>query len=369
MKKLRIAQVAPPFISVPPVGYGGTELVVHNITEELVKRGHEVTLFASGDSKTAATLVSTFDFAIKGKEETLFSPLAYKLLWMHSLPALEHVKKAYESADNFDIIHDHTHYLGLEFASFVKTPVVSTYHGSLDLAVQSPIERYIFEKNKDHPWVAISENQKNNCSLPLNFASVIFNGIAVEDYPYQETPEDYYVWLGRITPKKGLIDAIKAAQKANVKLMISGVVNERDQEFFNKEVEPLLHSPNIVFTGASDFKKKAELFGKAKALLYPVQWEEPFGLVMAEALACGTPVIGYRRGSVPEIIKEEKTGYIVDDVEGLVSAIQKIENMSNEAYHQMRKDARDDALARFTIEYMVDGYEKTYEQLLERNHR
>lgn len=371
MRKLRIAQLSTPLISVPPENYGGTELVVHNVTEELVKRGHEVTLFAPGTSKTLAKLVSPFVNELNNVEmEKLFSPLALKLFWTHSLPSLYHAVHAFEMASEFDIIHNHFHYIGLFFSHLVQTPVINTYHGDFSGALKSPIEKMILEKYKNDNWIAISESQKANCSTELNFVSVIHHGIPIEKFEFNEKPEDYLVWLGRVTPKKGISDAISAAKKANKKLVIAGVVHPRDEEFFKKEIEPQIDNQSIFFKGGLDLKDKVNLFKNARVLLYPVTWEEPFGLVMIEAMATGTPVIAYNHGAVPEIVQDQQTGYLLNPlsrdvaVDTLTQAVNKMYSLSENEYKSMRFAARKRVEENFTVEKMVDKHEEAYQKLL-----
>lgn len=367
MKKLRIAQLSTPFIPVPPPDYGGTELVVHNIAEELVRRGHDVTLFAPGESKTSAKLIAPFPKALKPKEmEELFSPLALKLFWMHSLPSIYHTVTAFEKADQFDIIHSHLHYLGNLFADFVRTPTIHTYHGDLKSAQESPIERMVFEKYKNHNWTAISESQKRHSPVLLNFISTICHGVAIEKFSFNSQPEDYLVWLGRITPKKGLQCAIDVSKKLGKKLLIAGVVHPRDQDFFQNEIRPHIDQQRIKFVGGLNLEAKVNLLKNAKALLYPVTWEEPFGLVMIEAMATGTPVIALANGAVPEVVLDNQTGFLTNNVEELVEKTKDLYSLTNQQYTEMRKRARRRVEENFTVQKMVDKYEEVYYKILNR---
>ena len=368
MRKLKIAQISTPFISVPPKGYGGIELVVANLTEGLVRRGHEVTLFAPGGSKTSAKLISPFQKVLdkKGMEE-LFSPLSIKLFWQHSLPSLYHAIAGFEKAEEFDVIHNHFHYLGLFFDSLVTTPTVHTYHGDLSSAVKSPIEKMILEKYKKSCWTAISESQKRTCPVKLNFARVVYNSISIEKFSWSKKSGDYLIWLGRITPKKGLIQAIEVAKRLRMKLIIAGVVNPRDEEFFEKDIKPKINNKDIVSVGAVDHEKKVELFKKAHVLLYPVTWAEPFGLVMAEAMACGTPVVAYANGAVPEVVRDGMTGFVIQQkkgVEGLVEGVKRISKLSNLEMEKLRTACRIHVEENFTTERMVEKYEEVYYKLL-----
>lgn len=380
MKKLKIAQISTSLIPVPPENYGGTELVVYNITEGLVRRGHDVTLFAPGNSHTSAKLVSPFpeSHTLKKMQE-LFGSLAVNIFWMHSMPALYHTAFAFEKAKEFDIIHNHFHYLGNVFANLVKTPVVHTYHGDFDNALKSPIEAMFFNKYKNQNWTAISQTQKKNCAVDLNFLDVIYHGIMMEYFTYNEIPDDYFIWLGRVNPRKGLKEAIQVARQTQTKLVILGFINPRDEEFFRLEIEPEIDNKLIFYHGPVDLKQKVNYLKKARALLYPVLWEEPFGLVMIEAMACGTPVVGFARGAVSEIIMDNETGFLVNysqkfhrgdffvkktGLEGIVEAAKIVKSMPLAQYKQLRLQSRKRVEKHFTIDRMVEKYEKVYEKLL-----
>lgn len=376
---MKIAQVSTPFIAVPPPNYGGTELVVSLLTEGLVKKSHDVTLFATGDSKTAAHLEYIYKEALnKEKMEEQFSSLALQLFWMHSLPTLLHTARGFADDNKFDIIHNHMHYAGLFFEKHMKTPVVHTYHGDFTGALQSPIERMILQNFNQAKWVAISEAQKRNCTIPLNFVEVIHHGIPLSDYAVNLEPESNLLWLGRITPKKGIIEAITAASKTNKKLVITGVVNPRDEEFFKQHVEGQIDQTTILFHGATDKQTKAGYYQKARALLYPILWEEPFGLVMIEAMASGTPVIAFAQGAVPEVVVDGETGFLVNPpnkkvgnfavqrsgVDGICDAIEMIYSMDAGRYKVMREQCRRHVETNFTVDVMVGKYEKVYEKIL-----
>lgn len=368
MKTLKIAQLSTPFIAVPPPDYGGTELVVYNLTEGLVKKGHQVTLFATGDSTASARLQSVFPHALfYEKMQQLFSPAALNLFWMHSLPTLYHTIAPFEQADKFDIIHNHVHYLGLFFASLINKPTIHTYHGDFSTAIKSPIERMILEKYKDSYWTAISETQKKNCPIKLNFVDVVHHGVASERFDYQENPQTYLIWLGRITPKKGVNQAIEVAKKLGKQLIIAGVVHDRDQQFFSQKIKPHIDNQLIKYVGALDFSTKVSYLKNAKLLLYPVTWEEPFGLVMIEAMACGTPVVAYGNGAVTEIVRDGETGVIVKQelgIDGLAEAVNNIYHLTDGAYKKMRRSARERVIRSFSIEKMADSYEKVYQKII-----
>jgi len=358
-KKLKIAQLSTPFFDTPPKTYGGTELVVHWLTEELVRRGHKVTLFATGNSETSAKLEYVFKKALgPGKPKGLLSKLAKKLSWALALPSLYHAILPFEKANQFDIIHNHFHYYGLFFSSLIKTPVLTTYHGDLSTAEKCPIEKLILEKYKKNFWVAISKSQKKQTETKLNFLKVIHHGIPLSLYPFSKKHQNYLAWLGRITKKKGILQAIKVAKKTNQKLVIAGTVNPRDKEYFKKEVKPEIDNKLIFYIGPANHQKKVKLLKNAKALLYPILWEEPFGLVMIEAQACGCPVIAFGKGAVPEIVKDKKTGFIVRNTKEIVQSLKKINEID-------RKDCRSNIEQNFTVKKMVDEYEKVYYKILD----
>lgn len=369
-KKLRIAQISTPFVDVPPVNYGGTELVVYNLTEGLVRDGQDVTLYATGKSKTSAKLKYEFKSALGlGQMDKLLSPLAQKLSWAHALPSLYHAVMPFEEAKEFDIIHNHFHYYGLFFADLVKRPVVTTFHGDFISACESEIEKKILEKYKNLPWIAISNSQKNNCPINLNFVGVVHHGIPVDKFPFSEKNNDYIAWLGRITPRKGIIEAIEVAKATNNKLIIAGTVNQRDQDFFQKEIKPKIDGKIISYIGPVNHQQKVQFLKNAKLLLYPISWEEPFGLVMIETMACGTPVIAYGRGAVLEIVKDGQTGYIVkpkENIRGLVEYTKKLDNLSENEYLSMRKNCRKHIEKNFSVAKMVSDYEKIYYELLKK---
>jgi len=360
-RKLKIAQLSTPFFDVPPKTYGGTELVAYNLCEGLTKRGHKVTLFATGSSKTSAKLEYVFKKALGlNWHEKLLSPLAQKLFWAYALPCLYHAILPYEKAKEFDIIHNHFHYFGLFFASLTKTPTVTTYHGDISTAQNCLIEKLIFEKYKKANWVAISYSQKKRAKIKLNFVGVVHNGIDIKKFPYSEKHQNYLAWLGRITKKKGILEAIKLAKETGEKLLIAGIVNPRDQEFFQKEVKPQIDNKQIFYLGPANHRKKVNLLKNAKALVYPISWEEPFGLVMVEAQACGCPVIAYKRGAVPEVVKNKKTGFVISPKLGLYGLKEALRNID----YIERKECRKWVEENFTVEKMVQKYEEIYYKIL-----
>ena len=337
---MRILQVSPLWIPIPPATYGGTEFVISLLTEELVKRGHKVTLFATGDSKTKAKLVSIWP----------------RSLWRARLSAPHAVfslmyEKLIKVANEFDIIHDHCEFYTIPFSKFFKTPIVSTIHHPI--YEETTI---LFKKFPNINYVAISKNQKR--SAPgINFVKTIYHGLPIEKYKFNKKPENYLFWLSKITPQKGLAEAIEVAKRTNQKLLISGVIPKEYQDFFEYRIKPLIDGKKIQFIGAADFDKKIELFSKAKAFLYPIKRPEPFGLVVAEAMACGTPVIAYKEGAMPELIKDGKTGFLVNSQDEMVKAIGKINEID-------RIDCRRHVARKFNLEKMVNKYEALYNKIL-----
>lgn len=359
MKKYTIGQIVSPFVPVPPHEYGGTELIVSLLTEQLVKNGHDVTLFASGDSQTAARLESIFPQALDTKRlEEQFSPSAKKLEWLQSLPLISHISFAMERATNFDIIHNHSHYFPLFFEQSLHVSMVHTYHGDFSSACQSPIERMLLEKYQTSKWVAISESQKRTCPLPLNFLGVVYHGIDVTEYEFSANHEGYLVWLGRITEKKGILDAVEVAKRVGKKLVLAGVVLPGDKMFFEEKVLPVIDAKQIEYVGPVNHIQKVALLKDALALLYPISWEEPFGLVMIEAMACGVPVVAYKKGAVPEVVIDGQTGFVVSGKEEMIQAIGKLSGIDRGA-------CRLHVEQNFSVERMVASYEAIYERCMQ----
>ncbi len=352
MKKLKIAQLAPPWLAIPPKKYGGVELIIHHLTEGLLERGHDVTLFACGGSKTNAKLESVF------KE-----PLYWEgFPWEEPYGPLLHSVTCFEKASDFDIIHNHFHFWGICLEHLVKTPVLTTYHSSFEKIIREKTIKYkVLKRYKNTPIVPISNSQKKIKGLNLNFTRTIYNGIDVKRFDFKENPSEYLAWMGRITPKKGVLEAIKTAKKANLPLKIAAKIDknsERDVKFYNQEIRPLIDNEQIQYLGEiGGYKKKSQFLKNALALINPIKWEEPFGLVMAEAMACGTPVIVFDRGSARELIKNKKTGFIVKNINQAARAVKDIASID-------RKDCRSRAEEKFSKERMVEEYEKLYYKVL-----
>lgn len=344
---MRIAQIAPMYETVPPTHYGGTERVVWSLTEELVKRGHDVTLFASGDSQTSAKLVATSPQSLRrlmSREEILeVSP------WLH----MAMLSEVYQRAGEFDIIHSHADHYTLPIARMVHTPTITTMHGRLDLAYLPPILRHY----PDMPLVSISESQREPLrDLPLNWVGTVFNGIPLDHFPFQPTGGDYLVFLGRICPEKRPDWAVEVARRAGMRLKVGAKIDPVDQDYWQNEIKPLFEANNVEFLGEVNEQEKAALLGGAYAMLFPIDWPEPFGLVMAESLACGTPVIALNRGSVPEVLRDGVSAFICNSVDEMVAAVPRVAELSRAACYREAQ--------RFGATAMAMGYEAVYTQVV-----
>jgi glycosyltransferase involved in cell wall biosynthesis len=338
---LRIAMVAPIIESVPPKKYGGTERVVDSLTEELVKRGHDVTLFASGDSITNAKLVSVFPRGLReAKMNNIYGGNNWTLL---------NIATAYNRQDQFDIIHDHIGELSIPTANLAHTPVVITIHGAFNLD-----NKQLFESAISPHFVTISNSQAS--SIPyLNYAGTVYNGLDMEEYPFSESHEGYLLYVGRISPEKGVHRAIEVAQYLNLPLIIAAKLNQDvpvDLQYFRDTIEPKL-SDQIRWIGEVDETQRNQLMSKAICFLHPVNWKEPFGLTLIESMACGTPVVAFNLGSIPEIIVNGKTGFVVSDIEQMVAAVYNVGKLD-------RRACREYALKNFSAKKMADGYEELY---------
>ena len=341
---MRIGMIAPPWFPLPPRGYGGIELVVSHLTEGLVKRGHDVTLFASGDSETRARLRYVFDVAPRGRIET-----GGALEIVHSI-------NAYRRAADFDVIHDHdglaSRAMGALVHHFVGTPVVATLHGPADTVTQEILSSL----REDLCFIAISDYQRQGFP-DLRFVGTIPNAVEVEKHPFSAEKDDYFLFVGRMSPEKGGPTAIEVARRLGARLILAGKVNEGpERRFFAKEIEPHL-ADTIHFRGEVDQEVKLELYRRARCTLFPIHWPEPFGLVMIESLAAGTPVIAFRRGSVPEVIEHAKTGFIVDTVDEMVEAARHIDEIDPAACRRAAEE-------RFGVERFVAAHEQAYTELV-----
>jgi glycosyltransferase involved in cell wall biosynthesis len=338
---MRIAQIAPLAEPVPPELYGGTERVVSLLTEELVRRGHEVTLFASGDSETEARLVSATREALRlGPEDV--DPNLHLMLELGLV---------FERAQQFDVIHSHVDYFALPFTRLVRTPVVTTLHGRLDL----PGLRTVYERYSAAPLVSISDSQRE--PIPsANWAATVYNGTDLGRFTFNEKGGEYFAYVGRICPEKNIEGAIAIARRAGIPLRIGAKVDPVDGEYHESVIKPLIDGRQVEYLGELGDAEKNELLGSACALLFPVDWPEPFGLAMTEAMACGTPVLALRRGSVPEVVEDGVTGFVRDSEDDLVDVADQVTRLS-------RRGCRERVERHFSVQVMTDGYEAVYQSL------
>jgi|CXWL01.1.fsa_nt_gi glycosyltransferase involved in cell wall biosynthesis len=340
---MKIAQVAPLWESVPPKLYGGTERIVSYITEELVRLGHDVTLFASGDSTTAARLEA-------------ICPQALRLntgIFNRDAPMIMLQERAMGAAGDFDVIHSHLDFLGFPLARRNSAPVITTLHGRLDLPELDPV----FREYAEMPLVSISDAQRR----PLHWANwqaTVHHGLPRELYTFHPQSEGYLAFLGRISPEKRPDHAIEIAKRTGLQLRIAAKVDPADQQYYRTEIEPLLDHPLIEFIGEISDAEKDDFIGNALALVCPYDWPEPFGLVLIEALACGTPVLAYRRGSIPEIIDDGITGFVCENLAEMAEAVERLPLID-------RRRCRSAFDERFTADRMARDYVALYERMAE----
>jgi glycosyltransferase involved in cell wall biosynthesis len=340
---MRIAQVSPLFEAVPPKLYGGTERVVHSLTEELVAMGHDVTLFASGDSITSATLAPMRREALR-LDPTVRDWVAYYM---------KMVEMIYRRADEFDVIHFHIDYFPLSLFSRQRTPFLTTLHGRLDLTEF----KEIYETFPHAPFVSISNSQRR--PIPsLNWVRTVLHGMPAQRLKPLPVKQSYFAFLGRVSPEKGLDRAIAIAARAGVKLKVAAKIDNADRAYYESEIKPLLSQGHVEFIGEIDDSQKPEFLSGAHALLFPIDWPEPFGLVMIEAMACGTPVIAYNCGSVPEVLDHGLTGFIVPDEDAALSAISRLGELDRGVIRRRFEQ-------RFTARRMAQDYVDVYEELIE----
>jgi glycosyltransferase involved in cell wall biosynthesis len=339
---MRIAQVAPLWESVPPKLYGGTERIVSYLTEELVRLGHDVTLFASGDSVTTARLEAACAHALRLNTG----------IFNRDAPMTMLMEQALGKTGNFDIIHSHLDFMGFPLARRNPTPTVTTFHGRLDLPELQPV----FREYAEMPMVSISDAQRKPVSW-ANWHATVYHGLPRDLYDFHPNPGGYLAFLGRIAPEKRPDHAIEIAKRVGIPLRIAAKVDPMDQQYFHTEIEPLLSDPLIEYLGEITDAEKNDFLGHAMALVCPYDWPEPFGLVLIEALACGTPVLAYRRGSIPEIIEDRGTGFVCEGLEEMMAVIQRIPEVD-------RRRCRRTFEQRFSVERMAQDYVRVYEQAL-----
>lgn len=343
---MRIAQVAPLWESVPPKLYGGTERIVSYLTEELVRLGHDVTLFASGDSLTAARLEPICAHALRLNTG----------IFNRDAPMTMLMEQALGKSGVFDIIHSHLDFLGFPLGRRNATPMVTTFHGRLDLPELQPV----FREYAEMPMVSISNAQRRPVSW-ANWQGTVYHGLPQELYTFHEEPGRYLAFLGRIAPEKRPDHAIEIAKRVGLPLRIAAKVDPMDREYFRSEIEPLLTHPLVEYLGEITDAEKNEFLGGAAALVCPYDWPEPFGLVLIEALACGTPVLAYRRGSIPEIIEDQSTGFVCEGLSEMVAAVDRIQEIDR---HRCRRAFEQ----RFSVERMALDYLRVYELLVAKTH-
>jgi glycosyltransferase involved in cell wall biosynthesis len=338
---VRIAQVSPLYESVPPQQYGGTERVVSYLTEELVRQGHDVTLFASADSVTSARLMNGCPRSLRTWNGSVDS-LAHHLVMLEQLRRQPH---------DFDVIHFHIDYLHYPISRRERWPGLTTLHGRLDIPDLQPL----YDEFRDMPVVSISEDQRT--PLPqANWYATVHHGLPEDLYALHEEPGQYLVFLGRVSPEKRVDRAVDIARRTGLPLRVAAKVDAADRQYFQAEVEPLLSEPFVEFLGEIGDHEKEALLGNAIALLFPIDWSEPFGLVMIEAMACGTPVIAWRAGSVPEVMVDGVTGFIVDDMDAAVAATSRVGALSRRRCRRVFED-------RFTVERMAADYLRVYRRI------
>lgn len=335
---MKIGILSPVAWRTPPRHYGPWEQMASNLTEGLVASGMEVTLFATGDSITAGKLDSVIEAGYE-EDRSLDAKVVECL----------HVSNLMEKASSFDLIHNHYDFLPLSYSKLIKTPIITTIHGFSSPKIIAVYEKY----NESSSYVSISDS---NRSSRLNYLATVYNGIQTANFSFVENAEEYLLFFGRIHPDKGTLEAIEIAEKTKRKLIIAGIV--QDQEYFKERIEPRLND-QIVFVGSAGPEARNKLLGKASALLHPINFDEPFGLSVAEAMLCGTPVIAFNRGSMPELIRDGLTGFLVDNVEMAADAVNNISSIERRTCHTWAND-------KFSSEKMVADYIGLYKKIIQR---
>lgn len=339
---MRVAQIAPLYERVPPKMYGGTERIVYGLTEELVRRGHEVVLFASGDSETSAQLVPCC------REGLRLNPDVRDYI-AYTIRQLGQVSKR---AGDFDLIHNHIDYFGFPYSRLMRTPMVTTLHGRLDL----PELKEVFADFPEVRLVSISNAQR--APLPAaNWLATVYNGIDLRDFTLRERPGNYLAFLGRISPEKRPDRAIEIARAVDMPLRIAAKIDPTDRSYFTHAIRPLLRDPHVEYVGEIDDAQKDEFLGDAYAYLFPIDWPEPFGVTMIEAMACGTPVIAMGYGSVPEVVVHGCTGFVCRSFPEMIATVAEIPRID-------RRACRAHVAEHFSVERMADGYEAVYQRAL-----
>lgn len=345
MNTLKIAQVAPLYESVPPKFYGGTERVVSFLTEELVEQGHDVTLFASGDSVTRARLIPACERSLRLNADCVDQ----------LVPHIGMLQRVLDESHHFDVIHFHIDYLHFPLSRLLRLPHVTTLHGRLNIAELKPFYKLF----SDMPVVSISRKQRQSLR-EANWVGNVYHGLPENLFTLYENEGRYLAFLGRMSAEKGVDEAITIAIGSGIPLKIAAKIDKTDKEYFDQKLSKLLDHPLVEYVGEISEKEKNDFLGNALALLFPINWVEPFGLVMVESLACGTPVVAYRMGSVPEVIDHGVSGFIVDNQHEAIRAVKRIEMID-------RKECRTIFEQRFTATRMATEYVKVYNRVLELN--
>ncbi len=344
---MRIALIAPIVEPVPPPTYGGIELVITNLDEQLTSQGHEVILLASGDSHSHGTLVPLFPKALRTYDE------AKNQYWQQEMKVLAIANSLKYLRNNpVDIVHSHLDWKFLPFEALISAPVITTIHGYPGSGGGAEV----YEQYSESNFVSISLAQR--MSLPaLHYTANIYNGVDTSEFTFFPEPQDYFSFLGRMSPEKGPVEAIAIAKKAGVKLIMAAKIDVSDQDFYNTKVKPLIDGKQIQYIGEVGHAEKLKLLGNSCGLIAPIQWEEPFGLFFIEAMACGTPVITMHRGSAPEIITHQETGFVCKSIEEAALAVQNIESIS-------RKKCFDHVQVTFSAKTMATNYVQAYTKVL-----
>lgn len=350
---MKIGVIGTIWLNTPPEKYGGTEEVVANLVNGLVDQGHDVTFFGPARAKLKARVYPTVPEPL----------IKMGVGWDNTIYTVYHLSEAFDQQEKFDILHfqlnKHQDFAGLPLFAQSITPVVTTLHFNLvNLDKLVPDKYQLLSKYKHLPYISISNSQRGG--YPFNFIRTVYNSTNLSNYPFYESPEDYFVWIGKIKPDKGTREAIEIAKKAGVKLKLIGPVDKDNAEhmaYFTKDVKPHIDGKHIIWEGELSLPRKAEILGKAKAFLNPLQWDEPFGMVMIESQAVGTPVIAYSRGAAPELIVDGKTGYIVKNASEMIARMKEIETID-------RKACREHIFADFSPQAMTNGYIDAYHKAI-----
>ncbi|MBN1597783.1 MAG: glycosyltransferase family 4 protein [Bacteroidales bacterium] len=334
---MRIAILSSIAWRTPPRKYGPWEQVASNIAEGLIERGLEVTLFATGDSITKGELASVCEHPYA--EDPSIDPKVAECL---------HISNLMEQANNFDIIHNNFDFMPLSYSRLIKTPILTTIHGFSSPQIIPVYKKY----NSTSHYVSISNSDRNP---ELKYMATIYNGINLNEFKFNSEPENYLLFFGRIHPEKGTYESIQIAKRSKRKLIISGLI--QDQEYFDNKVKPFINNDDIVYVGNSGPNERLKLLGGAYALIHLIKFEEPFGLSVVEAMACGTPVIAFNRGAMPELILDGKTGFLVKNIKEALSAVRNIKMIN-------RKSCSEWASSKFSRQKMIEGYLYVYKQIL-----